>query len=119
MPSTAYLNPENVIGTDSPASILQFEPCKEGEEPVLSRYNIVVYVFQDAPAEVSYNCECDDDYPRKTLAQMREYLMIRLGWGAMVVKELLGIPVATVHLAPSLFISSHRQPVLHGAPVPA
>jgi rhamnosyltransferase subunit B len=41
-----------------------------------------------------------------------------LGWGAMVVKELLGIPVATVHLAPSLFISSHRQPLLHGAPVP-
>ena len=41
-----------------------------------------------------------------------------LGWGAMVAKELLGIPVATVHLAPSLFISSHRQPVLHGAPVP-
>ena len=41
-----------------------------------------------------------------------------LGWGAMVVKELLGIPVVTVHLAPSLFISSHRQPVLHGAPVP-
>lgn len=41
-----------------------------------------------------------------------------LGWGAMAVKERLGIPVATVHLAPSLFISSHRQPQLHGAPVP-
>jgi len=41
-----------------------------------------------------------------------------LGWAAMAVKELLGIPVATVHLAPSLFISSHRQPQLHGAPVP-
>lgn len=41
-----------------------------------------------------------------------------LGWGAMAVRERLGIPVVTVHLAPSLFISSHRQPVLHGAPVP-
>ncbi len=41
-----------------------------------------------------------------------------LGWGALAVRELLGIPVATVHLAPSLFISAHRQPVLHGAPVP-
>ncbi len=93
MPSTADLDPENVIGTDSPASILQFEPCEEGEEPVLSRYNIVVYVFQDAPAEVSYNCECDDEYPTKTLAQMREYLMIRLGWGAMVSTPLPGVAV--------------------------
>lgn len=41
-----------------------------------------------------------------------------LGWGALAARELLGIPVATVHLAPALFISSHRQPQLHGAPVP-
>ena len=38
-----------------------------------------------------YNCECDDDYPRKTLAQMREYLMIRLGWAAMKDTPLPGI----------------------------
>ena len=41
-----------------------------------------------------------------------------LAWATMTVRELLGIPVASVHLAPSLFVSSYRQPVLHGAPVP-
>jgi rhamnosyltransferase subunit B len=41
-----------------------------------------------------------------------------LGWGSFAARELLDVPVATVHLAPSLFISSYRQPVLHGAPVP-
>ncbi len=92
MPSDANIGPENVIGTDSPASILQFEPCEEGEEPVLSRYSIVVYVWQGEET-VSYNCECDDEYPTKTLAQMREYLMIRLGLGAMVSTPLPGVAV--------------------------
>jgi rhamnosyltransferase subunit B len=41
-----------------------------------------------------------------------------LAWGAMCVRELLEVPVVSVHLAPSLFVSSHRQPVLPGAPVP-
>ncbi len=41
-----------------------------------------------------------------------------LAWGTLTVRELLGIPVASVHLAPSLFVSSHRQPALHGAPIP-
>jgi rhamnosyltransferase subunit B len=41
-----------------------------------------------------------------------------LAWGAMTAGELLGVPVASVHLAPSLFVSTWRQPVLHGAPVP-
>lgn len=41
-----------------------------------------------------------------------------LAWGAFAARELLGVPVITVHLAPSLFVSSFRQPVLHGAPVP-
>ena len=40
-----------------------------------------------------------------------------LAWGALSVRELLGIPVVTVHLAPSLFVSSFRQPVMAGAPV--
>lgn len=51
--------------------------------------------------------------PDKTLI-----LASSLAWAAMTVRELLGIPVITVHLAPSLFVSTHRQPVLHGAPVP-
>ncbi|WP_367873213.1 glycosyltransferase [Luteolibacter sp. Populi] len=41
-----------------------------------------------------------------------------LAWGALGAAELLGVPVVSVHLAPALFVSSHRQPVLHGAPVP-
>lgn len=30
----------------------------------------------------SYNCECDDDYPRTTLAEMRKRLLRRLGFSA-------------------------------------
>jgi rhamnosyltransferase subunit B len=41
-----------------------------------------------------------------------------LAWATMTVRELLDVPVVSVHLAPSLFVSSYRQPVLHGAPVP-
>ncbi|MCW1883305.1 glycosyltransferase [Luteolibacter flavescens] len=41
-----------------------------------------------------------------------------LAWATMSVRELLEIPVVSVHLAPSLFASSYRQPVMHGAPVP-
>lgn len=41
-----------------------------------------------------------------------------LAWSTLTVRELLDVPVASVHLAPSLFVSSYRQPVLHGAPVP-
>jgi rhamnosyltransferase subunit B len=33
-------------------------------------------------------------------------------------RDLLEIPLATVHLAPSVFLSSHRMPRIHGAPVP-
>jgi len=31
---------------------------------------------------ISYNCECDDDYPRTTLAEMRKRLLRRLGFAA-------------------------------------
>ena len=41
-----------------------------------------------------------------------------LAWGAMSVRELLEVPVLSVHLAPSLFVSTYRQPVMPGAPVP-
>ena len=52
-----------------------------------------IHVPAPPPQSVSYNCECDDEYPTKTLAQMREYLMIRLGWGAMVSTPLPGVAV--------------------------
>ena len=54
-------------------------------------FEFLVEVFE--ADSVSYNCECDDEYPTKTLAQMREYLMIRLGWGAMVSTPLPGVAV--------------------------
>lgn len=37
-----------------------------------------------------------------------------LAFGARNASELLGIPMATVHLAPSLFPSGYQQPELHG-----
>ncbi len=39
-----------------------------------------VEIMADAPAEVSFNCECDDEYPSKTLSEMREWLVTRLGF---------------------------------------
>ena len=40
-----------------------------------------------------YNCECDADYQTRTLLEMRRYLMIRLGWGAMVATPLPGVAI--------------------------
>lgn len=37
-----------------------------------------------------------------------------LAFGGLAAAELLGIPHASVHLSPALFVSVHRQPVLHG-----
>ncbi len=39
-----------------------------------------------------------------------------LAFAARTACEVLGIPLATVHLAPSLFPSVHRQPEIHGMP---
>lgn len=41
-----------------------------------------------------------------------------LAFGARNARELLDIPLASVHLAPSLFISNYRMPLMHGAPIP-
>lgn len=41
-----------------------------------------------------------------------------LAFGARNARDLLEIPLATVHLAPCLFLSRYRQPMLHGAPIP-
>lgn len=35
-------------------------------------------------SHVGYNCSCDDEYPSRTLEQMREYLMVRLGYAAQL-----------------------------------
>ncbi|MCC7508500.1 MAG: glycosyltransferase [Planctomycetes bacterium] len=41
-----------------------------------------------------------------------------LAWATRNARDKLGIPLATIHLAPSLFISSYRIPLFHGAPAP-
>ncbi|MDQ7996064.1 MAG: hypothetical protein AAGC76_09435 [Luteibacter sp.] len=33
---------------------------------------------------IELNCDCDDDYPSETLADIRRYLMVRLGFAAML-----------------------------------
>lgn len=47
----------------------------EGQEP----NDAAVFPSADA---VSYNCECDDDYPSITLAELRKRLLRRLGFSA-------------------------------------
>lgn len=61
------------------------------EDPIDTPIAAGATLSVSADPAVSYNCECDDEYPTKTLAQMREYLMIRLGWGAMVSTPLPGV----------------------------
>lgn len=63
------------------------------EDPIDTPIAAGATLSVSADPAVSYNCECDDEYPTKTLAQMREYLMIRLGWGAMVSTPLPGVAV--------------------------
>jgi UDP:flavonoid glycosyltransferase YjiC (YdhE family) len=42
-----------------------------------------------------------------------------LGLGARVAQEKLGVPLATVHLAPGVFYSAYEPPVMEGLPMPA
>lgn len=44
------------------------------------------------PSEVNYNCECDDDYPRKTLAELRSDVFDALGF----IDPLSGAPSKTL-----------------------
>jgi rhamnosyltransferase subunit B len=39
-----------------------------------------------------------------------------LAFAALTARDLLGIPLATIHLAPSLLPSIHHQPLIHGMP---
>lgn len=45
--------------------------------------------IEPAATAASYNCECDDDYPRTTLAQMRNRLATRLGFATQVAMGVL------------------------------
>ncbi|MCU0796629.1 MAG: glycosyltransferase [Akkermansiaceae bacterium] len=37
-----------------------------------------------------------------------------LAFGGLNVRDLLGIPMVSVHLSPALFVSAYRQPIIHG-----
>ncbi|MBE2259503.1 MAG: hypothetical protein IAE88_11630 [Rhodobacteraceae bacterium] len=56
----------------------------------LDDYQFLVEVWDDSPdppgppGSTSYNCACDDDYPRTTLKAMRERLARRLGFSVQV-----------------------------------
>lgn len=52
----------------------------------IERYRFLVEAWVDNPDQsgVSYNCSCDDDYPRSTLASMRNRLARRLGFSVQV-----------------------------------
>jgi len=41
--------------------------------------------------QINFNCSCDDDYPSKTLAQMRAYLAVRLGMAEQVQSLMPGV----------------------------
>jgi rhamnosyltransferase subunit B len=41
-----------------------------------------------------------------------------LGFGVRNARDLLEVPMTTVHLAPAAMLSRHRMPLIHGAPIP-
>ncbi|MGP1665691.1 MAG: phage adaptor protein [Rhodanobacter sp.] len=61
--------------------------------------------WSDPAPTVSYNCECDDDYPRKTLAQMRAFLATRLGYAA----QLARLPPGMSALLDSFLVDAQEQ----------
>ena len=66
-----------------------------GEFGMEEQASFLIEVWSDGPEppvdECNYNCSCEDEYPTRTLAQMREFLMIRLGWAAMKDTPLPGV----------------------------
>lgn len=82
--------------SDYPGGVVlqaEYGPGQGGNSAIEGSGDFIIQLPPDPPEEVGYNCQCDDEYPTRTLAQMREYLMIRLGWGAMVSTPLPGVAV--------------------------
>lgn len=101
-PAGNYPNNDGVVAfdpselpIDGPGTFVEYNTTRSTSDyiPDDISFDFLIEVWVDTPEEISYNCECDDEYPTKTLAQMREYLMIRLGWGAMVSTPLPGVAV--------------------------
>jgi hypothetical protein len=52
-----------------------------GDATVTTRFS--VEVFDNSVEDTNYNCECDDENPSRTLAELRTAMLIRLGYAAM------------------------------------
>lgn len=80
-PVTGQITDQNVIDGDD---FIAYTGAHGSEGNPEETYSFLIEVEIPGPAEVSYNCECDDDYPRRTLAQIRAMLATRLGYAAQV-----------------------------------
>lgn len=66
---------------------LEYFPSRYGTDntPGFETYSMGIYVDDSAIAEVTnYNCSCDDAYESRTLLQLREMMMVRLGFAAQL-----------------------------------
>lgn len=89
-PQTEFI-PENM---EAPAIEAAYTASVGSESGSIETFQFRVEIFLSGPTPptgISYNCECDDEYPTRTLAQMREFMMIRLGWAAMKDTPLPGV----------------------------
>ncbi len=65
------------------AAALTYAPAFGAEVALPADYRFTIEIWVEEPAgDTSYNCECDDDYPRTTLGDMRKRLLRRLGFAA-------------------------------------
>ncbi len=110
--STSEIYQQVAIAPGTPANVLwnvpSFAPVAvfASFDPGEGDGNYVFTITPVAvPAVVSYNCECDDDYPRKTLLQMRTYLLTRLGYAA----QLASPPPGMVELLNSFIVDAQEQ----------
>lgn len=67
-------------GSGTPVIVSNYDNSGE-YGPVASQFLVEVSM---PSALVSYNCDCDDENDNKTLKQLRDNMIRRLGWGAMV-----------------------------------
>jgi len=90
------------MATTEPTVILTFVPQYTVSAP-------------PAPAPTNYNCECSgDDFPTKTLKQLRVMLMTRLGFAAMMVPPPGMIPLLDSFLIEAQELLYRRYKVFRG-----
>lgn len=82
-----------VITVAAPADVFFHNAPRLDGSLIDTRYNILVEVLVgELPSDTSYNCDCDDDYPRTTLVELRKRLLRRLGFSAQVNRPPPGMP---------------------------